>query len=48
MTTHYEWDHEKKKAELTAEGRQKARQLPKPEAMDKVGMFRIYELWNGR
>ncbi len=39
----YEWDHEKKKCELTAAGRQKARQLPKPAAMDKVGMFHIYE-----
>ncbi len=39
----YEWDHDKKKCELTREGRQKARQLPKPEAMDKVGMFHIYE-----
>ena len=39
----YEWDHDKKKCELTREGRQKARQLSKPAAMDKVGMFHIYE-----
>ena len=39
----YDWDHDKKKCELTREGRQKARQLPKPAAMDTVGMFHIYE-----
>jgi len=38
----YEYDHEKKTAELTREGRQKVRMLPKPEAMDTVGMFHIY------
>jgi len=38
----YEYDHEKKTVELTREGRQKARQLPKPEAMDRVGMVNIY------
>ena len=33
----YEFDHEKKKVELTREGRQKARTLPKPDTMDTVG-----------
>lgn len=40
---HYEYDHEKKTAELTASGRQLVRMLPKPEAMDSVGMFTIYD-----
>ena len=40
---HYDYDHEKKTVELTAAGRQLVRQLPKPEAMDAVGMFTIYE-----
>lgn len=40
--THYDFDHDKKTVELTAAGRQLARQLPKPEAMDTVGMFTIY------
>jgi preprotein translocase subunit SecA len=39
----YEYDHDDKKVELTREGRQKARLLPKPEAMDTVGMFHIYQ-----
>lgn len=39
----YEYDHEKKTAELTREGRQKVRLLPKPEAMDTVGMVNIYQ-----
>ncbi len=40
---HYEYDHEKQTVELTASGRQLVRTLPKPEAMDSVGMFTIYE-----
>ncbi len=40
---HYEYDHEKKKVELNAEGRKLARGVPKPEAMDRVGMYHIYE-----
>ena len=40
---HYEYDHEKKTVELTADGRQLVRMLPKPDAMDSVGMFTIYE-----
>jgi len=39
----YEYDHDKKSVELTREGRQKVRMLPKPEAMDTVGMFHIYQ-----
>jgi len=41
--TDYDFDHEKKKVELTREGRQKVRQLPKPPALDTVGMFNIYQ-----
>ena len=39
----YEYDHDKKDVELTRTGRQKVRMLPKPEAMDTVGMFHIYQ-----
>ena len=39
----YEYDHDEKKVELTREGRRKVRTLPKPEAMDTVGMFDIYQ-----
>ena len=39
----YDYDHEKKTAELTREGRLKARMLSKPEAMDRVGMVNIYQ-----
>jgi preprotein translocase subunit SecA len=38
----YEFDHEKKKVELTREGRQKVRALAKPETLDEVGMVNIY------
>ncbi|HEX7448946.1 MAG TPA: preprotein translocase subunit SecA [Pirellulales bacterium] len=40
---HYDYDHEKQSVELTASGRQLVRTLPKPTAMDAVGMFTIYE-----
>ena len=41
---HYEYDHEKKKVELTAAGRQLARALPKPDAMNnEVGLIDTYE-----
>ena len=40
---HYEFDHDTKTAELTAVGRQLARNLTKPETMDQVGLFNIYE-----
>ena len=39
----YEYDHEKKKVELTGEGRQRVRLLPKPELMNSVGLIDIYE-----
>ena len=38
----YDFDHEKKTVELTKEGRQKARALAKPDALDTVGMVNIY------
>ena len=40
---HYDYDHEKKKVELTFEGRQKTRMMPKPEEMGPVGLVDIYE-----
>ncbi len=40
---HYEYDHDDKKVELTAEGRRLVRSLPKPDALHPVGMFTIYE-----
>jgi len=39
----YDYDHEKKTVELTREGREKVRRLPKPAAMDTVGMVNIYQ-----
>ena len=39
----YEYDHEKKTAELTREGRQKVRLMSKPPALDTVGMVNIYQ-----
>jgi len=39
----YEYDHDKRKAELTRAGRQKVRTLPKPGALDTVGMVNIYQ-----
>ncbi len=38
----YEFDHEKRSIELTRKGRQNCRLLPKPPAMDEVGMVNIY------
>jgi preprotein translocase subunit SecA len=40
---HYEYIHEEKRVELSAEGRRFVRELPKPDAMHSVGMFNIYE-----
>ncbi len=40
---HYEYDHDKRMAELTIEGRQLARSLPKPEEMDSVGFLDVYD-----
>jgi preprotein translocase subunit SecA len=39
----YDYDHEKRTVELTRDGRQKARLLSKPPAMDTVGMVTIYQ-----
>ncbi len=39
----YEYDHEKKKADLTREGRQKVRLMSKPPELDTVGMVNIYQ-----
>jgi preprotein translocase subunit SecA len=39
----YDYDHRKKTVELNAQGRQRARDLPKPREMDSVGMASIYE-----
>jgi preprotein translocase subunit SecA len=39
----YEYDHEKKTVEFTRQGRQRARLVKKPEAMDRVGMVNIYQ-----
>ncbi|MEK6239103.1 MAG: preprotein translocase subunit SecA [Planctomycetales bacterium] len=41
--THYDWDHEKRKVDLTAEGRRFARSLAKPDAMGRVTQQMIYE-----
>ena len=38
----YEYEHEKKTATLNVAGRKKARLLPKPAALDTVGMVSIY------
>lgn len=40
---HYEYDHEKRKVELTFEGRQQTRDLPKPEELGPVGLVDIYQ-----
>jgi preprotein translocase subunit SecA len=40
---HYEYDHEKKKVELTVEGRQRVRALPKPRDLDGVGLVDCYD-----
>lgn len=40
---HYEYDHEKRKVELTGEGRHLVRKLPHPEGMDGVGLIDAYE-----
>ncbi|REJ67300.1 MAG: preprotein translocase subunit SecA [Planctomycetota bacterium] len=40
---HYEYDHEKKSVELTAEGRRLVRNLPKPPSLDELGMVFMYD-----
>ncbi|MDR0703746.1 MAG: preprotein translocase subunit SecA [Planctomycetaceae bacterium] len=39
----YKFDHEKKTITLTSKGRAKVRLLKKPDSMDSVGLFNIYE-----
>ena len=39
----YEYDHDKRKVELTAEGRQKMRALPAPDLLRGVGLIDLYE-----
>ena len=40
---HYDYDHEKKKIELTARGRQLVRAVPQPVEMDGVGLIDAYD-----
>jgi preprotein translocase subunit SecA len=40
---HYAYDHDEKTVELTLEGRQRVRALPKPAAMDRLPLSTIYE-----
>ncbi|MBI2825165.1 MAG: preprotein translocase subunit SecA [Planctomycetia bacterium] len=40
---HYEFDHDKQTVELNADGRQLVRSLPKPKALDSIGLFTMYE-----
>jgi preprotein translocase subunit SecA len=41
--THYEYDHDDKKVELTTEGRQFMRSLPQPEILRGVGLVDLYQ-----
>jgi preprotein translocase subunit SecA len=40
---HYEYDHKDKTVELTLFGRRRIREMPKPEAMDRMPLSSIYE-----
>ena len=40
---HYEYEHKEKRVDLTLEGRQLVRELPKPPATDKLALPTIYE-----
>jgi len=40
---HYDYDHEDRTVELTLDGRQKVRGMPKPAAMDRLPLSTIYE-----
>jgi preprotein translocase subunit SecA len=40
---HYEYDHDDKKVELTASGRQLVRTLPKPDILATVGLIDLYQ-----
>jgi preprotein translocase subunit SecA len=41
--THYEYEHDDKKVELTSAGRQLVRALPKPEILSTVGLIDLYQ-----
>jgi preprotein translocase subunit SecA len=40
---HYEYDHKEKTVELNLDGRRRVRELPKPDAMDRMALTTIYE-----
>jgi preprotein translocase subunit SecA len=40
---HFEYEHDDKKVELTAAGRQLVRSLPKPEALGAMGLIDLYQ-----
>jgi preprotein translocase subunit SecA len=40
---HYTYEHDKKEAELTTEGRRSVRRIPTPQEMAAIGMEEIYE-----
>ncbi|HEY2838427.1 MAG TPA: preprotein translocase subunit SecA [Pirellulales bacterium] len=40
---HYEFDHDTQSVELLAAGRQLVRSISKPEALDSIGLFTMYE-----
>ena len=40
---HYDYDHKDKTVELTLAGRRRVRELPKPDAMDRMPLSTIYE-----
>jgi len=40
---HYDYEHDDRSVELTLEGRQKVRGMPKPSAMDRLPLSTIYE-----
>jgi len=40
---HYEFDHDQQSVELLGAGRQLVRALPKPAALDSIGLFTMYE-----
>ncbi|HVT29364.1 MAG TPA: preprotein translocase subunit SecA [Lacipirellulaceae bacterium] len=40
---HYEYDHKEKTVELNLAGRRRVRELPKPDAMDRMPLSTIYE-----
>lgn len=41
--THYDYDEKSKQATLTAEGRKRLRELPRPRGLHQVGMLDLYE-----